>query len=83
MGRKKIFSQTGTYLEVKFFNRSCSLIKVILYFYEHISFFFRVPELLFQPSMIGLEQAGIAETVDYVFKKFSPEDQNTLAQVCI
>lgn len=40
----------------------------------------RVPELLFQPSMIGLEQSGIAETVDYVFKKFSPEDQNRLAQ---
>ena len=41
----------------------------------------RVPELLFQPSMIGVEQAGVAETMDYVFKKFSPDDQNRLAQV--
>ena len=31
--------------------------------------------------MIGIEQAGVAETMDYVFKKFSPEDQNRLAQV--
>ncbi|CAE1311268.1 ACTR5 [Acanthosepion pharaonis] len=40
----------------------------------------RVPELLFQPSMIGNEQAGLAETVDYVLKKCSPEDQNALVQ---
>ena len=44
------------------------------------SIFSRVPELLFEPSMIGLEQAGIAETMDYMFKKFTPEDQNRLAQ---
>ena len=30
--------------------------------------------------MIGLEQAGIAETMDYMFKKFTLEDQNRLAQ---
>ena len=41
----------------------------------------RVPELLFQPSMIGIEQAGIAETMDFVLKKFSPESQNKLSQV--
>ncbi|KAL4218734.1 Actin-related protein 5 [Mactra antiquata] len=40
----------------------------------------RVPELLFQPSMIGVEQAGIVETVDYVFKKYSQDLQQTLAQ---
>ena len=44
-------------------------------------FFSRVPELLFQPSMIGNEQAGLAETVDYVLKKCSPEHQNALVQV--
>lgn len=43
----------------------------------------RVPELLFQPSMIGNEQAGLAETVDYVLKKCSPEDQNALVQVSL
>ncbi|KAL5012354.1 hypothetical protein ScPMuIL_010905 [Solemya velum] len=40
----------------------------------------RVPELLFQPSMIGLEQAGIMETMDYILKKYSAEDQNRLVQ---
>ncbi|XP_053380397.1 actin-related protein 5-like [Mercenaria mercenaria] len=40
----------------------------------------RVPELLFQPSMIGVEQAGIVETLDYVFKKYTPDDQLALAQ---
>ncbi|KAL3872233.1 hypothetical protein ACJMK2_040169 [Sinanodonta woodiana] len=40
----------------------------------------RVPELLFQPSMIGMEQAGIVETMDYVFRKYKHEVQNELAQ---
>ncbi|XP_031622283.1 actin-related protein 5 [Contarinia nasturtii] len=40
----------------------------------------RAPELLFQPSMIGISEAGITETIDYVLKQFSPEDQLLLAQ---
>ncbi|ESP04525.1 hypothetical protein LOTGIDRAFT_136147, partial [Lottia gigantea] len=40
----------------------------------------RVPELLFQPSMVGIEQAGISETLDYVLKKYQPDDQNKLVQ---
>ncbi|XP_060598270.1 actin-related protein 5-like [Ruditapes philippinarum] len=40
----------------------------------------RVPELLFQPSMIGAEQAGIVETLDYMFKKYTQDVQQTLAQ---
>lgn len=31
--------------------------------------------------MIGIEQAGIAETMDFVFKKFDTATQNKLAQV--
>lgn len=31
--------------------------------------------------MIGIEQAGIAETMDFVLKKFDAETQNKLAQV--
>lgn len=31
--------------------------------------------------MIGIEQAGIAETMDFVLKKFNAETQNKLAQV--
>lgn len=50
---------------------------------KYLLSFPRVPELLFQPSMIGNEQAGLAETVDYVLKKCSPEDQNALVQVSL
>lgn len=38
----------------------------------------RTPELLFQPSMIGLVEAGIAETIEFVLKQYSPEQQNRL-----
>jgi hypothetical protein len=31
--------------------------------------------------MIGAEQAGIVETLDYVFKKYTQDVQQTLAQV--
>ena len=41
----------------------------------------RVPELLFQPSMMGMDQAGIAETLEFVLKKFTPEEQDKLCQV--
>ncbi|XP_069120696.1 actin-related protein 5-like [Argopecten irradians] len=40
----------------------------------------RVPELLFQPSMLGLEQAGLAETMGYVLKKHDADRQGRLAQ---
>ena len=31
-----------------------------------LSFFcLRVPEIVYQPSMLGIEQAGIAETIDF------------------
>lgn len=30
----------------------------------------RAPELLFQPSMIGSSQAGLAETIEYVLKSY-------------
>lgn len=40
----------------------------------------RAPELLFQPSMIGSSEAGITETIDYVLKQFSPDEQLLLSQ---
>ncbi|XP_047992395.1 actin-related protein 5 [Leguminivora glycinivorella] len=40
---------------------------------------FRAPELMFQPSMLGNLEAGLAETLEYVFKHFSAEDQLLLA----
>lgn len=40
----------------------------------------RAPELLFQPSMIGSSECGLAELIDYVFKFFTPDEQLLLAQ---
>jgi len=38
----------------------------------------RAPELLFQPSMIGSVEAGIAETIEFVLKQYSSEEQKRL-----
>lgn len=38
----------------------------------------RATEILFQPSMIGVGEAGLAETIDYVLKLFAAEDQQRL-----
>ncbi|XP_033119970.1 actin-related protein 5-like [Anneissia japonica] len=40
----------------------------------------RGPEILFQPSMLGLDQAGLAETLEFVLSKYSPELQHRLVQ---
>ena len=42
---------------------------------------FRVPEVMFQPSMLGMEQAGLAEVIEFILKKYPPEIQNNLVQV--
>lgn len=39
----------------------------------------RAPEVLFQPAIIGIPEAGIAETIEYVFKLFDPSTQLLLA----
>ena len=51
------------------------------YFFFSSLFVFSVPELLLQPSMLGVEQAGLAEVLDYVLKKFDLPLQNRLCQV--
>ncbi|XP_058056079.1 actin-related protein 5 [Anopheles bellator] len=40
----------------------------------------RAPEVLFQPSIIGSFEAGLAETVDFVLKLFPPERRNDLVE---
>eukprot|EP00656_Telonema_subtile_P043432 TRINITY_DN49793_c0_g1_i3.p1 TRINITY_DN49793_c0_g1~~TRINITY_DN49793_c0_g1_i3.p1 ORF type:complete len:414 (-),score=152.37 TRINITY_DN49793_c0_g1_i3:61-1302(-) len=40
----------------------------------------RVPEVLYQPSLIGIDQAGLAETLSSVVKLYSPDTQARLAQ---
>ncbi len=39
----------------------------------------RATELLFQPSMIGSSEAGLAETVEYVLKMLNDSEQMDLA----
>lgn len=39
----------------------------------------RAPELLFQPSMIGLGETGLAELLNFVFHSFNLKDQQLLA----
>jgi actin-related protein 5 len=38
----------------------------------------RAAEILFQPSMMGIFEAGLAETIDYVLKLFTTEEQQRL-----
>ncbi|XP_062558705.1 actin-related protein 5 [Armigeres subalbatus] len=38
----------------------------------------RVPEILFQPSMIGVQESGLTGTIDYVLKMFTKEEQTKL-----
>lgn len=40
----------------------------------------RIPELMFQPSMLGIDQAGLAELIDFILAKFNPNDQQKLVQ---
>ncbi|XP_069035607.1 actin-related protein 5 isoform X2 [Lepisosteus oculatus] len=39
----------------------------------------RVPEILFQPSVIGEEQMGVMETLQYILDRYTPEQQGALA----
>lgn len=40
----------------------------------------RAPEILFQPNMIGVPEAGVIETIDFVLKQFTAEDQLSLTK---
>ena len=41
----------------------------------------RVPEVMMQPSLIGHEQAGLAETMDQVLRGYDALTQDKLVQV--
>uniref|UniRef100_A0A8C9L9Q4 Actin-related protein 5 n=1 Tax=Pavo cristatus TaxID=9049 RepID=A0A8C9L9Q4_PAVCR len=40
----------------------------------------RAPEIIFQPSLIGEDQTGIAETMQYVLERYPKEQQAVLVQ---
>lgn len=41
----------------------------------------RVPEALFQPSIIGLDQAGVVETIGDIVNRFDYDDQRKMIKV--
>lgn len=43
----------------------------------------RVPEVLFQPSIIGLDQAGLVETINDIVKTFDINQRDKLMKVKI
>jgi actin-related protein 5 len=40
----------------------------------------RVPEVLWQPHLGGLDQAGLGELIEYVLKQFGPEERKKLTK---
>ncbi|XP_041941850.1 actin-related protein 5 [Alosa sapidissima] len=40
----------------------------------------RAPEVIFQPSMIGEDQMGLMETVQFVLDRYTPEQQGALVE---
>ena len=43
----------------------------------------RTPEVVYQPSLVGIDQAGITETTQFVLKHFSPDEQQILINVSL
>ena len=41
----------------------------------------RVGEVLFQPSIIGLDQAGLTETMNDIIRTFNPEERKQAVKV--
>lgn len=42
---------------------------------------FRAPEIVFQPTMVGVDQSGLAETMDFVLQYYPLDVQQRLVQV--
>ena len=40
----------------------------------------RVPEVFYQPSMVGIDQEGIAGMIEYMLRNYSPEKQSQMIQ---
>lgn len=43
--------------------------------------FRRAPEIVFQPPMVGVDQSGLSETMEFVLQYYTPEVQQRLVQV--
>lgn len=56
-------------------------IYINVYIFKESSFF-RASEVLFQPSMIGLDQCGLVDVIEGVLSGYTPDVQNRLMNVC-
>ena len=41
----------------------------------------RVPEIIFQPTMVGVDQCGVSDTIEFMLQYYSPEVQQRLIEV--
>ena len=41
----------------------------------------RVPEIVFQPTMVGIDQCGIGETMEFILQTYPKDQQQRLADV--
>jgi len=41
----------------------------------------RIPEIVFQPSMIGVDQVGLGDALDQILQRFSPVERKKLLAV--
>lgn len=42
---------------------------------------YRAPEILFQPTMVGVDQCGVSDTIEYVLQSFPSDLQQRLVEV--
>lgn len=40
---------------------------------------YRVPEIVFQPSLVGIDQMGVIETIEYMLREYPEDIQKKLA----
>jgi hypothetical protein len=43
--------------------------------------FLRIPEIVFQPTMVGVDQCGISDTIEFILQYYPPEVQQRLVEV--
>lgn len=61
--------------------RNSNVRMIFISFFLVFFFLFRVPEIVYQPSLLGIEQAGISETIDFILNHYSTDLQTALVQV--
>ena len=48
---------------------------------DALLYFHRVPEIIFQPTMVGVDQCGISDTIEFILQYYPPDVQQRLVDV--